>query len=383
MSIRTKENNSRYNNMLQRTALCSWKQCRKRFKLQDSQRKRMRDKPGSPVFCCKEHAHAASRVAVEEVTCHASNCGRRFMPSSMQWYRYKAGTPIYCCVPCRHIGLQQRRDEAVAALERRSRETGDGDDLPNATCVRQFHSEPTRYTCCGQEWILDGIRMHLTKDHGFLYERMLSFIKYLHERDLSVTYKKGASIFGENLTETVESDPLEGPETLRAIVQDVVKEVWEETTGLAYVQLNAREYAEMRSNSWGKFAIWTAAGMLGLLLAIVPAHAQQRQCTFAWDAPLVDVDGNPVTAADIAGYRLYRATTSGGHVIPGTAAATTNGATTVTAPCASGEFYVVTAVNTQGVESDRSNQVRVQARLVAPTNHRIIQTTTTTSTVVP
>ena len=382
MSIRTvKENAGRYNKFLQRTARCSWKECRQEFVLQDSQRKRMRDKPGSPVFCCKEHSHAASRLTVEVTLCAAAGCGKQFLPRAAQFYRIRVGQPAYCSVTCRHVGLQQRRMEAIAAAERREKECGD--ELPDATCSRESLGEPTRYVCCGQTWIFDGMRMHLTKDHGFAYERMLHYMKYLHERDLHVIYKRGPNVFDDLENGVVESEPIEGPETLRAIVQDVVQEVWEETTELPYVKLSDVEYARMRSTSWGKFAIWTTAGVLGLLLAVVPAHAQQRQCTFAWDAPTTDADGNPVTAVDIAGYRLYRATTSGGHVIPGTAAATTNGATTVTAPCASGEFYVVTAVNTQGAESDKSNQVRIQARLVAPAGLRVIQTTTTTSTVVP
>ncbi len=76
-------------------------------------------------------------------------------------------------------------------------------------------------------------------------------------------------------------------------------------------------------------------------------------CTFAWDAPITNDDGSPLT--NLASYNLYLR--SPGATIGVVAGATP--ATTLDRACALGEYWV-TALNTYGQESLPSNSVFIK-----------------------
>lgn len=78
--------------------------------------------------------------------------------------------------------------------------------------------------------------------------------------------------------------------------------------------------------------------------------------TLSWEAPTENTDGSPLT--DLAGYTLYWGTTSGDY--PNSVAIDNPNVTTyVVEPLSAGIWYfVVTALNEVGVESDFSNEAQ-------------------------
>lgn len=91
-----------------------------------------------------------------------------------------------------------------------------------------------------------------------------------------------------------------------------------------------------------------------VMFSIPPsAFAGTSSVTLAWDAPTTNADGTPLT--DLAGYKLYYGPSSGnytqnidvGAVITYKAANLPDGL----------YFFVVTAYDTMGNESDYSNEV--------------------------
>lgn len=98
------------------------------------------------------------------------------------------------------------------------------------------------------------------------------------------------------------------------------------------------------------------------LLFAASALAQQANVTLAWDAP------QPATG--LAGYRLYSGPATGVYT---NHLDTTNLTYTVTNLVLGAKyFFVVTAVSTEGFESDPSNEVNytVPSRPPAPVNLR-------------
>src|SRR5215467_1545485 len=91
------------------------------------------------------------------------------------------------------------------------------------------------------------------------------------------------------------------------------------------------------------------------------AHAQSLN--LAWDSS---------SDTTLAGYRVYRSEQSGSYTSPisGTSALTTLAFTDSTVQSGHTYYYVVTAVNTSGVESSHSNEVQaVIASPAAPTTN--------------
>src|SRR5262245_35877108 len=86
--------------------------------------------------------------------------------------------------------------------------------------------------------------------------------------------------------------------------------------------------------------------------------AYAQSVNLAWDA-----SSDPT----LAGYQLYRSEQSGSYTSPisGTSALTTTTFTDSTVQSGHTYYYVVTAVNTSGVESPHSNEI--QAVIGSPT----------------
>ena len=94
---------------------------------------------------------------------------------------------------------------------------------------------------------------------------------------------------------------------------------------------------------------------LTLLILILPMSVENAcsAITLNWTAPTTNTDGSPLT--DLAGYRLYYGISSGSYsyYIPLDAVTTY----TFTSLDNGTYYFVVTAVNAAGVESNSSNQV--------------------------
>lgn len=92
--------------------------------------------------------------------------------------------------------------------------------------------------------------------------------------------------------------------------------------------------------------------LLVLMLVLFPVFCfAATNVTFEWDAN---------TESDLAGYRLYQSATSGTYTFgPGNEVGSTlSGTETVTIQVEDGLWYwVLTAYNTAGIESDPSNEV--------------------------
>jgi hypothetical protein len=108
--------------------------------------------------------------------------------------------------------------------------------------------------------------------------------------------------------------------------------------------------------------------VLSLLCVLLNANAASKTITIAWDA-------NP--ELDILGYKNYNSTNA--FVTTNAAVLVTN-ALTYTMPIEIGPVYslYVTAINTVGLESDPSAQLRYQEHLVYPkkTNNIVLAGTT-------
>jgi hypothetical protein len=94
---------------------------------------------------------------------------------------------------------------------------------------------------------------------------------------------------------------------------------------------------------------------LTLLILILPMSVENAcsSITLHWTAPTTNTDGSPLT--DLAGYRLYYGNSSGSysHYIP----LDTETTYTFTSLDNGTYYFVVTALNSLGVESNTSNQV--------------------------
>jgi fibronectin type 3 domain-containing protein len=82
----------------------------------------------------------------------------------------------------------------------------------------------------------------------------------------------------------------------------------------------------------------------------------------------VQLSWDPNTEADLAGYKVYQSTTSGGYVKGSPIAAVASPTVTYTvASIVDGTYYyVLTAFDTSGNESDFSNEVSIKIDTVAP-----------------
>lgn len=83
-----------------------------------------------------------------------------------------------------------------------------------------------------------------------------------------------------------------------------------------------------------------------------------QKTTLSWDAVTLNVDGTPAT--DLAGYKIYWATTSGGYI--NTNMKSVGNVTTVNIQTIAGQlkgtyYFVATAYDTAGNESNFSNEV--------------------------
>lgn len=109
------------------------------------------------------------------------------------------------------------------------------------------------------------------------------------------------------------------------------------------------------------------------LLLLIPAIAFADDVTFAWVAPVNNIDGTAAT--DLATYHLYQSPTSG--VYTGAAIDTGSTATTFTLKKVSfgKSFFIVRAVNTAGKESANSNEVNFTVASVPnpPTGFSFLQ----------
>jgi uncharacterized protein YfaP (DUF2135 family) len=80
-----------------------------------------------------------------------------------------------------------------------------------------------------------------------------------------------------------------------------------------------------------------------------------RVATLTWNAPATNTDGSPVT---LAGYKIYYGTSSHAYTQSVDVANTGTTPVTYTLNLSQGIFYfAVTAINTEGQESDYSNEV--------------------------
>jgi phosphodiesterase/alkaline phosphatase D-like protein len=104
-----------------------------------------------------------------------------------------------------------------------------------------------------------------------------------------------------------------------------------------------------------------AAGNAGLSANLTFATTGSGSAMLTWDGPTSNVDDTPLT--DLSGYRLYMSSTSGqyGNALREVAASTAGGTqqATVTGLSAGTYYFVVSAMDTSGNESARSNELRV------------------------
>lgn len=93
-----------------------------------------------------------------------------------------------------------------------------------------------------------------------------------------------------------------------------------------------------------------------ILCLLFPAIAFGGSATLSWTAPTQNTDGTPAT--DLAGFKFYYGNTSGGPY-PNEVDLQDPAATTYVIDnlVAGDYFFVATAYNTAGVESDRTNEV--------------------------
>jgi hypothetical protein len=117
------------------------------------------------------------------------------------------------------------------------------------------------------------------------------------------------------------------------------------------------------SSSPGVATISNAAGSKGLATAIAPgttsttaftvAAAALGTATLAWDPPTTYTDGTPVT--NITGFRIYYGTVPGSYSkVIDTGNTTT---WTITGLSSGAWYFVVTAYDSFGMESDYSNEL--------------------------
>ena len=103
-----------------------------------------------------------------------------------------------------------------------------------------------------------------------------------------------------------------------------------------------------------------------MILSVLPAAAFAGQVTLTWDAPTTNADGTPLSNFNGA-YRIYYGTSTGNYT---QTTNLTNTNSVVTCPVTNltdnqAYYFVVTAVNTLGNESQYSNEVSKSAQPAA------------------
>lgn len=122
---------------------------------------------------------------------------------------------------------------------------------------------------------------------------------------------------------------------------------------------------------------------LGMLLCAGSVYAGERMCTFAWDEVTTEVDGTTVEKG-LEGYRVYSKPTAKGvkTLIKDVKVGELGNALapSVEIVCDEGTYWVVTAYDEAGNESDDSNQIRVSDNTPpsAPRGFRVEKTVKTT-----
>ena len=113
-------------------------------------------------------------------------------------------------------------------------------------------------------------------------------------------------------------------------------------------------------------------GLVSLLAwSCISLSANAADVSLAWDSPVVNTDGSPL--ADLSGYRIYHGVASGVYstylAVSNTPAATVSN---LRAGCTN--YFVVTAVNRDGVESGYSEEVAhyVLSEILISTNSLVI-----------
>lgn len=90
---------------------------------------------------------------------------------------------------------------------------------------------------------------------------------------------------------------------------------------------------------------------LSLVFWTLPAAAVPGQCTLTWDLVTTYVDDSPATITE---YRLYLSNQPGQYTNPPVAVVD---APPIQLSCQGKRYWVVTAVDGQGIESDYSNEL--------------------------
>lgn len=98
----------------------------------------------------------------------------------------------------------------------------------------------------------------------------------------------------------------------------------------------------------------------GIVLSYLPSLSSAADVILEWNAPTARSDGSPLTTADIAAYRLYCASKSGGpYALVGSVAGNVTQATVQSCAATGAVFFVSTAVDRAGLESPYSNEATV------------------------
>ena len=121
-----------------------------------------------------------------------------------------------------------------------------------------------------------------------------------------------------------------------------------------------------------------------MILSVLPAAAFAGQVTLTWDAPTTNADGTPLSNFNGA-YRIYYGTSTGNYTQTKNL---TNTNSVVTCPVTNltdnqAYYFVVTAVNTLGNESQYSNEVSKSAQPAATATYSITATAGANGTVSP
>lgn len=93
-----------------------------------------------------------------------------------------------------------------------------------------------------------------------------------------------------------------------------------------------------------------------LTIGVVYAMPYQNKSTLLWTAPATNVDGSPIT--DLGGYKVYYGTSTGVYTVVKDVGNVNTVNIQTTLGFLKGTYYfVVTAYDTAGNESDYSNEV--------------------------
>jgi uncharacterized protein YjdB len=109
----------------------------------------------------------------------------------------------------------------------------------------------------------------------------------------------------------------------------------------------------------GSTTITAVSGSVsGSTTLTVTGTAGTSAVTLTWGAPATYTDGTPATLAAVAGYKIYYGTSSGTYTKSADVASAGTTPVTYTLNLSPGTYYfVVTAIGTDGQESDHSNEI--------------------------